>query len=398
MSRFTYWALLLLIVAAGAFVRLYPSSGFKDRGFDEAIYMGYVKTLETRSVWDYDKLCETYVSLQTKEDLAILPPTRFLFIYTSHLWHVATGGGEPHRAIVQLSAFFTILSLLVTAGFAYHLGGARMSLATTALMSMAMNQIHQAQHAMIDGFFTFWCLLALWGLWASLQPGAKKGWLIAYGVGLAAMVMTKENSFFVVVAICGLLVANYWLKFGTTTKALLVTTVLGPAIAFAFLVSLSGGLDVFIKMYQVLVEKSKVLPYAVINGDGPWYRYLVDLMIITPIVTLLAIGRAFQVNRHDKALVFLLVFVGLTFVIMSSVKYGLNIRYGTIWDMPLRYIAVSQVALFADRTGRYGWLFMLLATIGLAAFELYQYFVFCVWFPSYALVGSELLRAVRIIK
>lgn len=395
--RFTYGALLLLIVAAGAFVRLYPSAAFKTQGFDEVIYSAYVKTLEGRSILDYGRLSDVYIQLQSKKEEAILPPTRFLYVYTSHVWHSIIGG-EPHRALIQVSAFFTILSLFVTAGFSLRLGGPQISLATTALMSMTMNQIHQAQHAMIDGFFTFWSLIALWSLWENLQQPGRRWWLVAYGASLAAMVMTKENSFFVVVAICGMLVANYWLRFGTATKPLLFTTVLGPLAGFVALVFLAEGLEMFIKMYQLLVEKSKVLSYAVLNGDGPWYRYFFDLMVISPLVMLLAIGRAFQVNRQDKALLFLLVFLGLTFAIMANVKYGMNIRYTTIWDMPLRYLAVSQVALFASRAGKHGTLVMTLATIALAAFELYQYFVFCVKFPAYTLIDSEVLRAVRIIQ
>jgi 4-amino-4-deoxy-L-arabinose transferase-like glycosyltransferase len=397
MARSIYWALLFVIIAAGAFVRLYPSAAFTNKGFDEAIYTSYVKAIEKRGLLQYPDLCQGYVELQTKEEAAILPPTRFLYVYAAHLWHVAFGG-EAYRALVNVSAIFTILVLFVTAGFSFRLGGPQVSLATTAVMSMAMNEIHQAQHAMIDGFFTFWCLVALWSLWENLQQPGRKWWLIIYGLSLAAMVTTKENSFFVVVAICGLLLANHWLRFGTATKPLFLTTILGPLAGFVFLVFLSEGLDIFIKMYRLLVEKSKVLPYAIINGDGPWYRYLVDLMVICPLVMLLAIGRSFCVKREDKAVPFLLVFIGFTFAIMSSVKYGFNARYTTIWDMPLRYLAVSQVALLANRAGRHGPLIMVLATIGLAAFELYQYFVFCVQFPAYALVGNEIFRAVRIIK
>ena len=262
MSRFAYWALLILILAAGAFVRLYPSAGYKRVGFDEVIYSKYVSILEKKSLTDYPDFCESYVELQKREEAAVLPPTRFLYVYSAHLWHRVIGG-EPYRALVHVSAFFSILALIVTAGFAFRLGGPWMSLATTALMSMAMNQVHQAQHAMIDGFFTFWCLLALWSLWENLQNPDRRRWLVIYGLSLAAMVTTKENSFFVVLAICGILVANHWLRFGVGSRALYLTTFAAPLSGFVFLVFLAGGLDVFFEMYRLLVEKSKVLPYAV---------------------------------------------------------------------------------------------------------------------------------------
>ena len=223
----------------------------------------------------------------------MLPPTRFLYIYSAHLWQVATGAGV-RESLVRVSAVFSILALIAAAGFAHRLGGAGMSLIVAALMSVTMNQIHQAQHAMIDGFFTFLCLLALWSLWENLQRPGRWLWLSAYGASLSAMVMTKENSFFVVAAICGLLAANRWLRFGSVSKPLLLVTVAGPLAGFVFLVFLAGGLDVFVAIYRLLILKSKAVPWAILNGDGPWYRYVIDLVIVSPLVVLLAAGRAFH--------------------------------------------------------------------------------------------------------
>ena len=121
-------------------------------------------------------------------------------------------------------------------------------------------------------------------------------------------------------------------------------------------------------------------------------------MIICPIVMVLAIGRSFQVRRDEKGLLFLLVFFGLTFAVMANVKYGMNIRYATIWDMPLRFLAASQLVLLANQLGTRGPLVMIGLTVAFTGFELYQYYVFCVSYPSYALIGDDLLRAVRIIK
>jgi hypothetical protein len=392
-----YFALLAVILCCGAIVRFYPTASFRQPGFDEVFYAKYVSVLDKNSLFDYPFLCRQYLALQQEQNVAVLPPTRFSYVYAAHIWRKLTGD-SPYVALTHISALFTVFTLFLTAAFCYRLAGAAASLGVTGLMSMAMNQIHQSQHAMIDGFFTFWTLLALWGLWENLRQPNRVGWLVIYGGALAVLVMTKENAFFVFVALCGLLVANRWLKFGTITLSLVLVTFGGALFGFAGLLFLSGGIDVFFEMYRLLVAKSAVLPYAITHGDGPWYRYLVDLTLVSPLIILLAAGAAFQVRGENKPFLFLLVFLGCTFAVMSSVKFGCNLRYATIWDMPLRLLAFSQLRLLAMRFGRCGPFALTLATIFLCAFELRQYFVFCVDWPGYALVPSDLLRATHIIK
>lgn len=392
-----YLALLAVILCGGAFLRFYPTASFKQRGFDEAIYASYVSELDKIPLFDYPALCKQYVVVQERRAAALPPPTRFSYIYAGHVWR-STTGESPHAALTHVSALFTVLTLLLTAAFCYRLAGPVSSLGVTALMGVAMSQIHQSQHAMIDGFLAFWTVLVLWGLWENLRQPNRAIWLVIYGAALAVLVMTKENAFFVFVGVCGVLVANRWLKFGTVRHSLVVATLGGAFLGFIGLLSLSGGIDVFFEMHRLLVAKSLVLPYAIVTGDGPWYRYLVDLTLVSPLIVLLAAGAAFQVRSENKPLVFLLIFLGCTFAVMASVKLGCNLRYTTIWDMPLRMLAFNQLALLATRFGRRRWLVLILATVALCAFELHQYFVFCVDWPAYALVPSDLLRATHILK
>ena len=104
------------------------------------------------------------------------------------------------------------------------------------------------------------------------------------------MVMTKENSFFVFCALMALLAVNPWARFGVVTSKLLLVSVLGPFAGVTLLIMLAGGTSVFIEVFTLFVSKAQHLEYAIKIGDGPWYRYLVDLLLISPIILLLAIG------------------------------------------------------------------------------------------------------------
>jgi 4-amino-4-deoxy-L-arabinose transferase-like glycosyltransferase len=393
----TYWIVLAVIILMGALLRFIPSAGFTSRGFDEHIYVYHLSFLETRGLFEYPDHCLDYLVKQAKDTNAIPPPSRVLYLFFAHLWRAVTGA-ELYPALVKTSALFSTLTLVLTAGFIRRIAGLGLSLAVTALMSVAMNQIHQAQHAMNDGFFTFWCVLALWSLWENLQQPGRRVWMITYAVSLAAMVMVKENSFFVVVAICGLLLLNRWLHFGTAGKPLWLLTFIGPLVGFVILVFLAGGIDVLVAVFRLVVAKSQAVPYMIKHGDGPWYRYFVELMLVSPLVMVLAIGRAFQLRAADKASLYLLLFVGFTMAMMVNIKYGMNLRYATIWDLPLRFLACAGLFQLCARFASHARLLTVVATVVFALLELNQYRVFCMKAPTYALTPAELLQAARVVK
>ena len=223
-------------------------------------------------------------------------------------------------------------------------------------------------------------------------------WLGVYIGSLALMVTTKENAFFVYAAVLALLALARWLQFGPVTRSLLGATLVGPLIGVAILANAAGGLEALCNVYLIGVPKNLHLEYAILTGDGPWYRYLLDLLTVSPLVLVLAFGRILQVKRSDHALVFLLVYIAASYVLMANVKYGLNLRYATIWDLPIRVLACGQCALLAARAGKWEWPVFVGLIAGLCLFDLRQYESLAVTYPLYELVPLDLLHALKIIK
>ena len=232
---------------------LHPQPGFTGVGFDENLYREYVKTLSQAGLSSYPDLAEGYVSLQTRLPSAILPPTRFLYIFCAYLWHQTTGA-DALAALKNISSLFSILTLVLTAIFSIHLGGVRLCLATTALMAFAPTQIHMSQHALIDGVFACVALACLWLLWENLQRPNDWRWLAGYGIALALLVLTKENALFAYFGLLAVLAASYWFRIGTLTRFLLATTLVGPLLGVAILVNLCGSLSTAIHIYQIACQ------------------------------------------------------------------------------------------------------------------------------------------------
>lgn len=404
------WIMALLLLAVGAFVRIAPTAGFTGVGFDEHLYQRYVVLLNAKGITAYPAICEYFIQQQSGDGIAELPPTRFLYIVSGSLWSQAFGSGALDKpgpaasatalaSLKAVSCLFAILMLIPSALFARRLRGDTAMLGTLALMCFAPVQIHLAQHRMIDGFFAFWALMCLWLLWENLRAPNHAGWLSGLTVCLAAMVMTKENAFFVFVALGGIIALNHWAGWGTVSSKLLLCMIAGPLVGLTTLVILAGGTDNFVMIYQLLVNKAQHLDYAVRTGDGPWYRYFVDYLLVSPVVLILAIGAMFSVARESRPLLYLMAFMACGYVLMCNVKYGMNLRYTTIWDMPLRLLAFCQLADLSRRFGSRQTLVLSLATLALCSYELRQYLLF---FDDrnklYELVPGGLLFALKILK
>jgi len=407
--------ILAIILAVGIFFRLphpafsgkanplhaiefvHPASKLEGLGFDEGMYRGYLITLIDGGLGSYPQIVEHYIELQGRLQRSILPPVRFLYIFSGYLWHQLFGS-EALASLNYVASCFSILTLFLSAIFALRLAGPPASLAVTALMSVAPTQIHMSQHALIDGFFTFWALLCLWLLWENLGAPRDWRWLVGYMLALCCLVLTKENAFFVFVALAAIIIVNHWLQFGTVTRELLLATIAGPLLGVAVLIFLAGGLNNLLTTYQLLVSKASQTPYAILTGDGPWYRYLADLLLVSPVILILALGSIFRLDRSKKPELYMSVFIAASYLVMCNVKYGMNLRYANIWDMPLRFLAFGSLAGLAAPIRRYRNMVLGVAVTLICAIELRQYYILAVQYPLYELITHDLMRALHILK
>ena len=445
-----FWILFALIAIVGASIRIADSAAFRQTGFDEILYRRYVNMMDggdqAVGVFQRDhsmqpwgmKLSGTgaatmpglvrfYLKTQRPEGTECeLPPTRFLYIYTSWVWKCVQFGAQPplslgelqkppvendrsrdanHRdpalaSLHRVACLFSVLLMLAGGLFAKRMLGRGAGLGVLALMACDPLQIHFSQHALIDGFFTFWAVMCMWTTWECLRNPRSVAWLAAHTACLALMVMTKENAFFVYCALAVTVISNRWLKFGTVTPRFLLLSIGGPLLGVAILATLAGGIGPFIEVYSLLVSKAQSLTYAQVTGDGPWHRYLLDLMMVSPIVVCLALGALFAVVPRRKELAFFAIFVGVSYLIMCNVRYGMNLRYASIWELPLRAAAFCMVWQLCVSVGRWQWLLAAIAIAGLCGYELRQYRILAMnsKYPLYETIPVELLKLQNILK
>jgi 4-amino-4-deoxy-L-arabinose transferase-like glycosyltransferase len=391
-------ALLVVILAMGIFLRAWPSTGFHRVGYDESIYRGYVQTAVKEGIWNYSDIVRAYVKWQEERSDALVPATRIGFLLPASAL-AAIGHLDPLTALRCVSLISSILLLFATAIIGYRLGGSAHMLLSTALVAVAPLQIHLAQRSLIDGYFAFWAILCAWFLWEGLQKPEHHGWLIGYGASLLVLVLTKENAAFVFLALVAVLVIFAMCKLGRASLALIVVTALAPALAVLVLAGFVGGIREWIAFYSMFIQKSRLLPYPIRFQDGAWYRYVIDFTLLSPCVVALAIGRIFQLERKSAPDIFWSVFLGVSFVVMSSVPYGMSLRFAAYWDFPLRWLAASQILQLARKFPRIGPVILgTVVILILVAVDLFQYWRYFVHAGIYDPVSFQLLHASKLIK
>lgn len=405
---------LVVVLVTGSFLRLpsvlfdpkaalyslnvvHPNARASGVGFDEALYRDYTDKLRRFGLGAYPEIVERYREKQATLPGSILPPVRFFYIFAAASWQTLFGG-DTLSVLKDVASFFSVATLLLACVFACRLLPLAKALGVVALFAFLPTQLHMSQHALVDGVFTFWALLTLWLFWENLHAPRRWPWLAAYVISLAGMVLTKENAFFVWIALIAILFANRWLKLGEISGPIWIATLVGPLLGVVVLIFLVGGIGPLIATYQLSVTKNYTLEYAILTGDGPWQRYLLDLLLVSPIVTLLALTSVFSLRREHKPAWFFTIFIASSYLVMCNVKYGMNLRYANMWDFGLCFLALWQL----DRLSTFLSTKRTLALAGsvavLCATEVRTYLNLAVDYPLYELVTPELMRAQKILK
>jgi len=389
---------MAIILAVGIFLRVYPSAGFSGLGVDEHAYMVFLKQIQRAGLINYDAVVRVFVEKQYHRPDAVVPATRIGFLAPAYLcgklFHFS-----DFDALRDTGCAASILTLILCAWFGHRLGGISAMITLTTVVATAPLQIYLSQRALIDGYFAFWAVACVWLAWENLQRPRHWGWLSAYVFCLAMLVLTKENGAFVVFALFGVLLLSPWLGLGKVTPHLLIATVAGAAIAVLFLAALIGGLAEWARFYLMFETKSRTNLYSVFAQDGPWFRYLVDFTLVSPVLVAFAMGAIFQLRKADRPAVFMAAFLGLSFASMSVITYGMSLRYAAYWDIPLAWLACSQILRLTGQFPKVrpptilGGLLLIVAVCNLQ-----QYNRFFVEGAIYDPVTAQLVKASNLVK
>jgi hypothetical protein len=394
----TTLALLVLVLCLGTFARIYPSAGFKSIGFDEQMYATYTDAAVKYGLTDYARVVDDYIAAQTKQHDAVVPAMRIGLIWPAAIISRMTGVNGM-RAVRIFAAATAVLLLLATAAIGYRLGTPKQTLIVTALVAAAPLQIFLAQRSLGDEPFAFWAVLTAWFFFESLRDPKSRTWVIAFAISLFMLVLTKENAAFVCAALFATWLCLVLARVTPPNFVLLGAAAITGSAAVVILASYLGGLPQWFAFYRLYAAKSAAIPYVLRFQDGPWYRYLVDFTLMSPVIVALVFARLAKIDKQSRADLFWALFLGFSFIAMSIVRFGMSLRFAAYWDEPLRWLAASEIVFLANRFApRFRNGVMIVAVVVLIAVDLAQYDRFFIKAGIYDPVSSHLLRASWMVK
>ncbi|NQU39449.1 MAG: glycosyltransferase family 39 protein [Lentisphaerae bacterium] len=252
-----------------------------------------------------------------------------------------------------------------------------------------------SRRALQDSGFAALVILALWSLDCFLEKRRGRDALML-SVILFLGFMTKESMLF----IYPLLLLLFFIKGGHRGShglgGLAAAVILPPLAALGVMVHVAGSFRVLYATYATYSHMQHIIPYALAYQRGPWFRYLVDFLLISPVVMLMAIPGVKAKNgfiEHDRyALCALLV----TGVAVFSCLPLMNLRLVLFLDTPLRILAAGGIVALGCRWGktpRQGvWIAGGLAAI-VALLDLSQFYIIFIRAGSYDPVTAQLIKA-----
>jgi hypothetical protein len=399
-----YWSVVVLVAIFGAYFRfqLHRSLDNYQPGFDERIYVAYVDRLTENGIGSYPSVFHDYIEQVSKAETVFLPPSRAGYIVPAWLLTKLTKG-DSYEALRIVAAAGTWLFAMAGFIFARRWVTPRMALALLGLLMCAPLQIHLSQFAFIDGVAAFCVLLTVASVWECLQQPHRIGWAITAAIGAWALVITKQEiAAFVGLYLIVALLLGKRLGFSTDRRPAFIALACASLLGVVTLILIAGGTSPFLETFRIYSERSQTLPYAIATGDGPWNRYLVELVLVSPLVFILALCGIFRGQPVGSMGRYWLLFLVTTYALMCDVRYGMNLRYTAMWDFPLALFAVLAISSLTTRCRRPTvWAAALTCVVCLMTFWQYK----AIFLPRpgvpnglYDPVPEYMLRAVQVIK
>jgi len=342
------YSILILIAGIILFLSLHPLPGsFFGPKADEGYYYKYSSLVLHKGQPAFGELISWYAS--SNEARLHPAPVRvgyillcaFLFKFSHH----------PSIAILAfISTISFFLFLYVCFYYVRKYFDLDKALLTVLFLASSPLMMGLSRRALVDSPANLLWGLTVW-LFLDVLLKPRRSSYICFLITLIVAITFKEASlilipFFVMAGIVGR-------RHGAAISVPQIFGIMIYPIAFLVLFYgwIYGGVGVFKSAFMAIAKThfahDHASRYAVDYCSGPWFRYLLDFLLITPIVTLLFIGYTGYLCVQRKALDFIKTYLLLYFVyvygVLSSLAHSKVVRYVVNLEMVMALFAVLML-------------------------------------------------------
>lgn len=363
-------------------------------GADEGYYFNYASFIAAKGVSGLSGFFKGY--LQNTEAWLFPNPLRVGFIALSGAWLKIFGSSMMNMAYLSLFCYF--LFLLVSYYFAGKYLKAHLRVLFIALLAFSPIQMAMGRRALMDSAVNLFSVLSIWLFWDFWKRKKRLG-LVLFVVASAFNILVKETGALLNFAFLAFLAVNKFIYKEKTGLRDFASVLIFPPLLAGLAFFALGCAGFLAPVAGIILSSPANNHYAINFGSGPWFRYLIDFMLLSPWTIILAIGFIFYLflTRQENKFAVYLSFFSLAMLILLNM-FTKNVRYAMVLDMPIRLFALLMLEQISNMAlKRHAAALLSVLVILIALFDYLNFYSLFVSGNIYDPVTFSLLQAKQII-
>lgn len=369
----------------------------KKNDGDEFYYFDYSRYILENGITSYPKLFQEHVRNQ---DNWIWPtPLRVGYFILASAWFKLFG--PSCRSLAYLSFFAYIIFLAASFYFSRKFFGKGFATCFVLLLAYSPLAMAMAKRALSDSLGNMFITISLW-LFLSflLREGRARmlNFIFFIYIFSYSILVREQFALFLIFFLLYFLFFKYIYKEKIAANYGILLVALPLAIAGVVWLFSSGSLSSLLLLLKINRTLPAINQYSLLFCRGPWFRYLMDYLIISPWVTVLSLSffiYALFIAREnflDKKITYFLISFLVIYLILNSFDYNKNVRYALSLDMIMRLFCLF---LLKDtfKKSRFSTDFVFAAVLLLCIIDYFNFsYLFCKM-DLYDPVSFRLLKA-----
>jgi 4-amino-4-deoxy-L-arabinose transferase-like glycosyltransferase len=333
--------ILIGVLATSVIVLLITLQGMQyAMPVDEGYYWNYAVAIVDHGIGAFQSLATSYI--QDQKHWVFPPPTRIAFITLSSLF-VGIFGRSIH-SLSYLSLFGYSLFLIATFVFVRkHFNGGLALLVVTSCAFSPL-QMAMARRALTDAVTNALVILSIWLFFEVLREASRLKTIVFVGVYSLTLLVKETSALVAVFFVIYFLFRRYVLQQSSSIRQILLAITLPFGIAGFLSIIACGSVESVSKIFSIILTSPASNQFAILAGNGPWFRYLLDYLLLSPWIFLLAVGFFFYtISTRNQPEIIIYWFVYIVVSLFEFDFFTKNVRYAISFDMPLRLFAVLML-------------------------------------------------------
>lgn len=314
---------------------------------DVLYYQEYTRLIHEQGLGVYPELFTIY-----NQDPAFWQfPNPFRIGYIALVSASAHVFGNTVRNLEMLSLLSLGALLLSNGLFLLRFCRPETALFAGALLACSPTLLSTGTLPLPDMFSALALSLAIWTCYAAVHK--RSAWWL-FSMCAALSILAKESNVLLLAPF-----GAYILLSKAGWRKLLYVAAPAAGVGALYLVA-AGGLSPILETARIILNSPATNKYAIEFGSGPWQRYLVDFIAVSPLPTLgaiLYIGYSFggktatQSGEHETAhaLGRYMAFVA-ALLLLEYALFTKNLRYVAVLDIPIRVLCALFLVRVAEKS------------------------------------------------